>query len=166
MKGEGEEGGENLKNPKGIRVVTGNPRDQRSMGLKRSEDRRGFAGSGGSQGFVRVQYMSFYKLYVIQPVAGGVKRGTKQVRSSVRRKILTGSAALVNIKLYLDIFNELAESGFLEIFSNLAIALWILLTAPITMTQTRSCDLAMISIEKELANSLDYVVTPPSLALP
>ena len=27
------------------------------------------------------------------------------------------------------------------------------------MTQTRSCDLAMISIEKELANSFDYVIS-------
>ncbi|KYN21509.1 hypothetical protein ALC57_06123, partial [Trachymyrmex cornetzi] len=64
--------------------------------------------------------------------------------------------------------------------SNLAIALQILLTVPMsvvtaevsfskvkiiknflrnTMTQTRSCDLAMISIKKELANSFNYVIS-------
>ncbi|KYN29201.1 hypothetical protein ALC57_01323, partial [Trachymyrmex cornetzi] len=76
----------------------------------------------------------------------------------------------------LDILNELAKSGFLEIFLNLTIALQILLTVPMseasfsklkiiknylrnTMMQTRSCSLAMISIEKELVNSFDYVIS-------
>ncbi|KYQ54552.1 hypothetical protein ALC60_06576, partial [Trachymyrmex zeteki] len=64
----------------------------------------------------------------------------------------------------LDILNELAKSDFLEIFSNLVIALHILLTVPMsvaiaeaffsklkiknylrnTMTQTQSCNLTMI----------------------
>jgi len=44
------------------------------------------------------------------------------------RKILIGSAILINIKLYFNILNELVKNGFLEIFSNLTIALQILLT--------------------------------------
>ncbi|KYN50754.1 hypothetical protein ALC56_13779, partial [Trachymyrmex septentrionalis] len=74
--------------------------------------------------------------------------------------------------------NELAKSSFLEIFSNVTIALRILLIVPMsvttvetlfkikkkevferyTMTLTRSCDLTTILIEKELANSLGYVI--------
>ncbi|EFN61581.1 Zinc finger MYM-type protein 1, partial [Camponotus floridanus] len=77
----------------------------------------------------------------------------------------------------IDILNKLAQNGFLEIFPNLTIAFRILLTMPIsvatgeasfsklkliknylrsTMTQTRLSDLAILSIEKELANNLDY----------
>lgn len=77
----------------------------------------------------------------------------------------------------LDVLNKLAENGFLEIFPNLTIAFRILLTIPVsvatgeatfsklkliknylrsTMTQTRLSDLALLSIESELANNLDY----------
>ncbi|KYN14607.1 hypothetical protein ALC57_13181 [Trachymyrmex cornetzi] len=85
------------------------------------------------------------------------------------RKI--GSATLVNTYKALSyLINELAKSGFLEIFLNSAIALQILLTVPMsvvtteaffsklkiiknylknTMTQTRSCSLAMILKKKK-----------------
>ena len=73
--------------------------------------------------------------------------------------------------------NELDKNDFLKIFLNLAIALQILLTVPMSVTiteasfsklkiiknflrntMTRSCNLAMISTEKELVNSFNYVI--------
>lgn len=83
----------------------------------------------------------------------------------------------ITLQSPIDILNKLAQNGFLEIFPNLVIAFRILLTMPVsvatgeasfsklkliknylrnTMTQTRLSDLAIISIESELANNLDY----------
>lgn len=77
----------------------------------------------------------------------------------------------------IDILNKIAQNDFLEIFPNLTIAFRILLTMPIsvvtgkasfsklkliknylrsTMTQTQLSDLAIISIENEVSNSLNY----------
>ncbi|KYQ59650.1 hypothetical protein ALC60_01316, partial [Trachymyrmex zeteki] len=63
----------------------------------------------------------------------------------------------------LDILNELVKSDFLEIFSNLAIALWILLTVSISVATAEASFSKLkicfiISIKKELANNLDYVI--------
>jgi len=90
------------------------------------------------------------------------RRYSKQVRSSVRRRIwrrqiLIGSVTRVNIKFYLDILNKLAKSDFLEIFSNLAITLQILLIVSMSVATTEAFFSKIKIIKNYLRNTITQI---------